>query len=114
MGDVFNNTGYPFIDADNGGDIDGMIAFCENVLAEIDEDTIVIPGHGPVTRTAEMRRYVEILKTTRNRIKAMIDDGMSLQEIIAAAPTAEFDEELGAGASNVAIYVDRVYASLTK
>ncbi len=114
MGDIFNNTGYPFIDAGNGGHIDGMISFCEKVLAEIDDDTIVIPGHGPVTRAPEMRRYVEILRTTRDRIKAMIDDGMSLEEIVAAEPTAEFNEELGAGAPNVAIYLDRVYASLTK
>ncbi|MFB3079283.1 MAG: MBL fold metallo-hydrolase, partial [Lysobacterales bacterium] len=48
MGDVFNNAGYPFIDADNGGSLDGLIAFCEAVLAEIDEDTTVVPGHGAV------------------------------------------------------------------
>jgi len=44
LGDVFNNSGYPFIDADNGGDLDGMIHFCASVLAEIDEDTTVIPA----------------------------------------------------------------------
>ena len=47
MGDVFNTGGYPFIDADNGGDLDGIILFCEAILREINEDTVVIPGHGP-------------------------------------------------------------------
>ena len=45
LGDVFNRSGYPFIDADNGGDLAGMIAFCQAVLDEIDETTIVVPGH---------------------------------------------------------------------
>lgn len=47
MGDVVNPS-YPFIDAGNGGDLDGMIRFCKKVLKELNEDSIVVPGHGPV------------------------------------------------------------------
>ena len=43
MGDVFNNNGYPFIDADSGGEIDGMIAFCRAVLEELSPDEEFIP-----------------------------------------------------------------------
>ena len=114
MGDVFNNTGFPFIDADNGGHVDGVIAFCEKILSEIDEETIVIPGHGPVTDAAEMTRYVEILKITRDRIQTLIDDGGTLEEIMAAAPVADFAEEVGADEQNVALYIDRVHAGLTR
>ena len=45
MGDVFNMTGPPFIDADNGGSIDGIIQFCEEVLKVVNDETIVVPGH---------------------------------------------------------------------
>ena len=114
MGDVYNNSGYPFIDAGNGGSIDGMITFCEQVLAEINDETTVIPGHGPVTDKAEMSRYVEILKITRDRIKIMIDDQKTLEEIQVAAPTSEFDEEMGANEQSRALYIDRVYESLTR
>ena len=114
MGDVFNNAGYPFIDAGNGGSIDGMIAFCESVLAEIDDNTVVIPGHGPVTNKAKMRRYVEIMQITRDRIKAMVDDQKSLDEIMAAAPTADFDEEMGASEQSRTLYINRAYESLTR
>lgn len=113
MGDVFNNTGYPFIDADNGGEIDGMIEFCEVVLAELKPGATVIPGHGPVTDDDALRRYVEMLKTVRERVSKMIDEGMSVEETIAAKPTADFDEVFG-DVSNSLGFVDRVYTSLKK
>ena len=113
MGDVFNNTGYPFIDADNGGEIDGMIEFCEAVLAELKPGATVIPGHGPVTDDDALRRYIEMLKTVRERVSKMIDEGMSVEEAIAAKPTADFDEVFGDVADSLG-FVDRVYASLKK
>jgi cyclase len=111
MGDVFNNTGYPFIDAGNGGEIDGMIAFCRAILAEIQPDTKVIPGHGEVTDYAALERYVAMLQTTRDRVAALIEGGSSLQEVIDAKPTADLDEIYG-DVSNSLGFVDRVYTSL--
>ncbi len=113
MGDVFNNTGYPFIDADNGGEIDGMISFCEAVLAELKPGAVVIPGHGEVTNYAAMQRYVEMLKTVRTRVSEMIDQGMSVDEVVAAKPTADLDASFGDVANSLG-FVDRVYASLKK
>ena len=55
FGDVFNNTGYPFIDADSGGEINGMIAFCQAILDELPKDAIVIPGHGEITGLRDPR-----------------------------------------------------------
>ena len=114
MGDVFNNTGFPFIDADNGGGLDGMIAFCQSVHDTIDDETIVIPGHGPVTDRATLKRYIEILSVTRDRMKALIAEGKSLDDIMATKPTAEFDFEMKADPQNVQTYIDRAYASLTR
>lgn len=111
LGDVFNNTGYPFIDAGNGGEIDGMIAFCRAILAEIQRDTTVIPGHGEVTDYAALERYVEMLQTVRDRVAALIEDGSSLQEVIDAKPTADLDEVYGDVANSLG-FVDRVYTSL--
>ena len=113
MGDVFNNTGYPFIDADNGGEIDGMIDFCEKVLAELKPGATVIPGHGEMADDDALRRYVEMLRTVRGRISKMIDEGMSVEEVIAAKPTADLDEIFG-DVENSLGFVDRVYTSLKK
>lgn len=110
MGDVFNNSGYPFIDAGNGGSLDGIIQFCSAVLDELDDDSIVIPGHGPVTNRAAMKDYVEMLSTIRDRVQALIDDGASLDDVIAAKPTAEWDEAKG----DPARLLNRAYLSLTR
>ena len=109
FGDVFNR-GYPFIDADNGGDIDGMAAFCEAVLKVIEKDTKVIPGHGEVGTYNDLAAYISMLKTVSLRIGGMISDGMTLEQIAAAKPTAQYDKTYGDPTG----FVDRVYASLSK
>ncbi|SIN61225.1 Glyoxylase, beta-lactamase superfamily II [Parasphingorhabdus marina DSM 22363] len=114
MGDVFNNAGYPFIDADNGGDMDGMIAFCQAVHDAIDDETKVVPGHGPVTTRAKLARYIAVLTIVRDRVQALIDEGKSLDDIVAAKPTADFDEEFQANPMMVPSFLSRVHASLTR
>jgi glyoxylase-like metal-dependent hydrolase (beta-lactamase superfamily II) len=110
LGDVFNTSGYPFIDADNGGSLPGVIDFCTGVLEQIDEATVVIPGHGPVSDYQGLVDYVTMLKTIRDRIAALIGTGASLEQVIAARPTAEWDEQRG----DPARLVDRAYASMTR
>ena len=95
LGDVFNTSGYPFIDADNGGSLPGLIAFCEAVLGEIDRNAIVIPGHGPVSDYQGLADYIAMLATIRDRIQALIASGASLEQVVAARPTAEWDEANG-------------------
>ena len=109
FGDVFNR-GYPFIDADNGGDIDGMAAFCEQVLKVIEKDTMVIPGHGEVGTYNDLAAYISMLKTISLRIGGMISDGMTLEQVAAAKPTAQYDKTYGDPTG----FVDRVYTSLAK
>ena len=113
FGDVFNNAGYPFIDVDSGGGVNGMIRFCETVLAEIGDDGIVIPGHGPITDAAALKRYIDMLKTVRERVLAMMAEGKSLLEVIASRPTADFDETYGPELNSLG-FVDRVYTSLKR
>ncbi|MCE2406892.1 MAG: MBL fold metallo-hydrolase [Pseudomonadales bacterium] len=113
FGDVFNKLGYPFIDVDSGGSIDGMIRFCETVYAELNPDTIVIPGHGVVTDMPDLAAYIDMLKTVRQRVKALIDDGKSLVEVEAAHVTADLSERYGDVLQSLG-FVNRVYTSLTK
>ena len=108
MGDVFNNAGYPFIDVGNGGDLDGVIAFCQAVLNEIDENTVVVPGHGPVTGYEQMQAYVAMLQVVRDRIAGLIGEGADLEAVVAAKPTEGFDDRYG----DPALFIDRAYFSL--
>jgi glyoxylase-like metal-dependent hydrolase (beta-lactamase superfamily II) len=110
MGDVFNNAGYPFIDADNGGSLNGVIEFCSKVLAEIDSTYTVVPGHGPVVDAAALADYVAMLTMIRDRMSALIASGATLKQVEAARPTAEWDERKGMPDS----FLDRAYLSLTR
>ena len=112
MGDVFNNAGFPFIDADNGGSLSGMIAFCQQVHDAIGDATKVIPGHGPVTTRAKLARYIAALSAMRDEIAALVGERKTLEEVIAARPTARFDAEFGANDLTRAMFVSRAYASL--
>jgi len=109
MGDVFNR-GYPFVDADSGGDLTGMIHSCRQVLKVINEDTVVIPGHGEVSDHAGLVAYVEMLETVRERMLELISQGADLEAVTAAKPTAEFDEEFG----DPTMLLDRAFASLVR
>ena len=110
FGDVFNNTGYPFIDAGNGGDLDGMIEFCKAALAEIDENTVVIPGHGALSNYQGLVDYIDMLQTVRDRIVNLIAEGADLEAVIAAKPTADLDERYG----DPTLMVNRSYTSLMR
>ncbi len=109
MGDVFN-ANYPFIDAGNGGDIEGMIHFCKEILDRLNTDSIVIPGHGPVMGHEEFADYIDMLETIASRISAMIDAGMSLDDVMAAKPTEGFDERYG----DPTRLINRAYISLSR
>jgi len=110
LGDVFVPRGYPFVDVDNGGDLDGMIAFCRAVLTELDESSVVIPGHGPITDYADLARFTAMLQSVRDRVAALIDSGATLDQVLAAQPTAAWDEFYG----NPAAFINRAYTSLSR
>ena len=113
FGDVFNNAGYPFIDVDSGGGIDGMIAFCQSILDEVGPNAIIIPGHGPVTDSATLQAYIDMLTTVRGRVAAQMAEGKGLMAVVASGVTGEFDETYGPVASSLG-FVDRVYTSLQR
>ncbi|UCC73210.1 MAG: MBL fold metallo-hydrolase [Gemmatimonadota bacterium] len=113
MGDVYWSSAYPFIDYSAGGSIDGVIAAVQRVLATVDDDTKIIPGHGPLSNKAELGEYLGMLVGVRDAIVAEIAEGRSVEEVIAASPTAEWDEEWGEGYLNPETFTRIVYAGLT-
>ncbi len=113
MGDTFFNGVYPFIDVSSNGDINGIIAAGYRALAIANEDTAIIPGHGPVSDAAGLAAWLDVLKVTRVSMQSLIDQGLSEDEAVAARPTAEFDEQFGGGFMNPENYNRLRYQSLT-
>jgi glyoxylase-like metal-dependent hydrolase (beta-lactamase superfamily II) len=97
MGDVFFNRMYPFIDASTGGTLDGTIAGTDRGLELAGPNTKIIPGHGPLATKADLQAYRDMLATVAARIKEAKRAGKTMEETIAAKPTAEFDPVFGKG-----------------
>ncbi len=84
MGDDFVRYGFPFIDVDAGGSVDGMIKACELVIATLPADVKVIPGHGQLSTLAEVRDYVQMLKDTSAVVARALKQGKTLEQMKAA------------------------------
>ncbi len=108
-GDTWWNGYYPFIDYSTGGSIDGSIRAVETNLAKTTEEMIIIPGHGPIGRKSDLRIYLDLLVAARDRISILKRQGRSLPEVIAAKPTAGYDEKWGGGLINRANFTGLVY-----
>lgn len=112
-GDVVFYGLYPFIDSGSGGSVAGVLAAVDRMLVLADEDTRIIVGHGPVTDRAGLVAYREMLSTISGRIAAMIEEGLGLDEIQAAAPTADFDEFWGQGFIKPDRFVAMIHSALS-
>ena len=111
-GDVFVHSMYPFVDVTSGGSIDGILAFCDEVLALADDQTQIIPGHGPVSTRADVQAFRNVVQAARDRIAALLSQGKTLEETIAADPLAEYNAEWGDGFLPPERFITFVYLSL--
>jgi glyoxylase-like metal-dependent hydrolase (beta-lactamase superfamily II) len=112
LADVYFNGLYPYIDVASGGSIDGLIAGVDRALSLCDEETRIIPGHGPLSNAAELRVYRDMLKAVRKNVSEGIRAGRSVDEVVAAVPTRAFDEKWGGGFMSPEAFTRIVYSSL--
>jgi glyoxylase-like metal-dependent hydrolase (beta-lactamase superfamily II) len=112
-GDLFFNGFHPFIDYSTGGDLEGWIMGLKKVLAMVGTRTQIIPGHGPMAKKADLVAFRDMLTQVRDRIKPLIDQGKSLQDVIVAKPTLPLDDKWGKGALTPDGFVQMVYEGMT-
>jgi cyclase len=94
-GDVFAAYRYPFIDVESGGSVKGILAAIDRMLPVIDDNTKLIPGHGGLSSKKDVLAYRKMVATVVSRIEPLVKSGKTLQQVIDARPTREFDEEWG-------------------
>jgi cyclase len=105
-GDMFVRYGLPYIDQGNGGSTDGMIDALWTIAGLIDDDTIIIPGHGQLSTRADLLEFRMMLVTIRGRIKDGIARGLSADQLIASNPARGYAELPGATGWLSAAYVE--------
>ncbi len=109
-GDTFWNSVYPFIDYSTGGSIDGSIRAADANLAMTTDQTIIIPGHGqPVSNRGELQAFRDMLVVIRDTVAALKQQGRSLDDIVAAKPTAAYDAKWGQFVISPDLFTKLVY-----
>jgi glyoxylase-like metal-dependent hydrolase (beta-lactamase superfamily II) len=109
VGDTFWNGYYPFIDYSTGGSIDGMIRATEANLTKVTDRMIVIPGHGAIGDKSQLASYRDLLAAVRDKVAALKKQGKTLDEIVAAKPTAAWDAKWGGGFMNPRMFTGLVF-----
>jgi len=92
-GDILFNNLFPYIDLDSGGSVEGFIAAQEKLIAIADDDTVFIAGHGELANKADVERNLAVLVDGRERVKTLVAQGMTEEEVLAANPLADYHDE---------------------
>lgn len=96
-GDIFFNGIYPFIDEGAKGSIYGMIKATEVILEQIDDQTKIIPGHGPLGNKQDLQNFHDMLVRVVALVTPLVKEGTSLEDAIKADPLKELNDKWGNG-----------------
>jgi cyclase len=111
-GDVYRSTGYPNIDRANGGSLAGILAGLQTLIDTAGPATRVAPGHGDLTNRAAIQAHREMAVAVRDRVSKLMAQGQTMEQIVAAKPTKDFDERVGNAAMSADRFVGQLYAEL--
>jgi cyclase len=114
MGDTFFNGRYPFVDLSSGGSFEGVIRAVDAGLKYANDSTRIIPGHGALATRADLMSYRAVLVGIRDRVAALIQQGKTREQVIAAKPSAQWDATWGSGFMKPDVFLGIVYDSMKK
>ena len=119
VGDVLDMTSYPMIDLERGGSVQGIVDALNWVLDMavvehmMEGGTMIVPGHGRLTDSADVAYYRDMMTIVRDRVRAMIAKGLSIEQVKAARVTRDYDPRFGRNpAWTPEMFVEAVYKSL--
>ena len=112
-GDVFFNYLFPFIDLDNGGSVAGYKAGQQLLIDMAVDDTVIIPGHGPLATKADLQIALDMLIDAEARVKKLVDAGKTLEQVIEENPLADYHEQWNWAFITTERMTTTLYRSLT-
>ena len=112
VADTFWNGHFPFIDYSTGGNIDGMIRAAEANVTRVTDKTIVIPGHGPIGNRSQLIEFRDMLVSVREKVSALKKEGKSVDQVVAAKPTTDYDAKWGGFVIDGNFFTRLVYAGV--
>lgn len=114
FGDIYFGGAFPFIDRDRGGSIEGMIRACRLILPLTNCKTLLVPSHGPTGDRRDLEQYLEMLELVRDRIQALVDQGLSEEGAVAEQPLVDLDQRWGKFFVNAEQFTRLVYRDLAQ
>ncbi len=112
VGDYIRTVGYPRIDLNNGGSMKGLLAAYEQTIKLAGPATKIIPGHGPITDRNGVAAQRDLVLAVSEKIRPLVQQGKSVEEVIAAKPTAQFDASVPSSETTSEQLVRWLYAEL--
>lgn len=113
MGDDFFNGMFPFIDTKSGGSVKGLIANLKKLLEQIPANAKIIPGHGPIATTKELRVFLAMLEDTSSIVEAGIKAGKTVDQLKQGKVLAKY-ESWTKGFFKADDFIDMLYAGLKR
>ena len=112
-GDYYRSLGYPNIDRNNGGSLEGMLRGLAITASLAGPNTKIIPGHGPTVDRNAVITHRDMILVLRDRVEKMIREGKSQEEVLAAKVTSDYDPKVPGGAGMTADrFIGQLYAEL--
>jgi len=110
-GDYYRSIQFPNIDRVNGGSLDGMIEGLGLTIGTAGPNTKIIPGHGPTVDRAAVIAHRDMILAIRDKVNALVQQGKTVDEVLAAKPTSDFDSIPNASTTSER-FVRQLYAEL--
>jgi cyclase len=111
-GDFYRSLGYPNIDRANGGTAKGMIDGFNAIIQLAGPNTKIVPGHGDVVDKAAVVAHRDMMIVVRDRVEALVKQGKTLPDIMAAKPTSDYDSKVPQGPMTIERFVTQLYGEL--
>ncbi len=112
-GDCFMKGRFPFIDLNSGGSVNGWIAAASKILTVIDDETVVIPGHGDLATKKDYENVRDAVMSLRDAVKTNYRLGKSLEDILAMNLTKNYENNFGSGFIKGDALVTTIYKELS-
>jgi cyclase len=111
-GDFFRSTGYPNIDLANGGSLKGTLDGLNQLIAAAGPATKIVPGHGEISDKAAVVAHRDLIIAIRDKVAPMVARGMTLEQVTAAKPTADFDAKVTGVGTTGDRFISQLYSEL--
>jgi glyoxylase-like metal-dependent hydrolase (beta-lactamase superfamily II) len=111
-GDVFRTVGYPGVDFNNGGSVQGTIEALQALVDMAGPSTKIVPGHGVVSTREDVAAFRDLTVELQKRFTDLVRQGMTLEQVVAAKPTADLDEKYGSSERLIPAFYNAVKAEL--